>query len=200
MPASASLLLILATTPLVGSGLESAHGAGKQDLAPLGGARPNIVFVLADDLGYADVGVYGQQKIRTPSIDRLAAEGMRFNRHYAGNAVCAPSRSVLMTGLHPGHTPIRDNKEVQPEGQWPLPAAAETVAERLKARGYVTGAAGKWGLGPPGSEGDPLKQGFDHFFGYNCQRHAHNHYPAYLYDDGRRVTLRNTAFSPHQKL
>ncbi len=163
-------------------------------------APPNIVFVLADDLGYADLGAYGQKKIRTPSIDRLAAEGMRFTRHYAGNAVCAPSRSVLMTGLHPGHTPIRDNKEVQPEGQWPLPASAVTIAERLKARGYATAATGKWGLGPPGSEGDPLKQGFDHFFGYNCQRQAHNHYPAYLYDDGRRVALENPAFSPHQTL
>jgi arylsulfatase A-like enzyme len=199
-PSAAALSLLLAAAPsaALGSGLESVHDAKNQDLTP--SDAPNVVFILADDLGYAEVGAYGQRKIRTPSIDRLAAEGLRFTRHYAGNAVCAPSRSVLMTGLHPGHTPIRDNREVQPEGQWPLPAAAETVAERLKARGYVTGAAGKWGLGPPGSEGDPLKQGFDHFFGYNCQRHAHNHYPAYLYDDGRRVTLRNAAFSPHQEL
>lgn len=176
----------------------SASAAATQDPTPA--ARPNIVFVLADDLGWAELGAYGQKKIRTPSIDRLAAEGLRLTRHYAGSPVCAPSRSVLLTGLHPGHTPIRDNKEVQPEGQWPMPAATVTLAERLKALGYATGATGKWGLGFPGSEGDPLKQGFDHFFGYNCQRHAHNHYPTYLYDDGRRVALDNPSFPAHQKL
>ena len=163
-------------------------------------ARPNVIFVLADDLGWAELGSYGQQKIRTPSLDRLAAEGVRFTQAYSGNAVCAPSRSVLMTGLHPGHTPIRDNLEVQPEGQGPLPAAAVTVAELFKRQGYVTAAMGKWGLGPPGSEGDPLKQGFDHFFGYNCQRQAHNYYPTYLYDGDRRISLGNPAFSPHQKM
>jgi arylsulfatase A len=163
-------------------------------------ARPNVIFVLADDLGWAELGSYGQEKIRTPSVDRLAAEGVRFTQAYSGNAVCAPSRSVLMTGLHPGHTPVRDNLEVQPEGQWPLPAATVTVAELLKRRGYVTAAMGKWGLGPPGSEGDPLRQGFDHFFGYNCQRQAHNYYPTYLYDDDRRLPLDNPAFPPHQKL
>ncbi len=125
---------------------------------------------------------------------------MRFTQHYSGNAVCAPSRSVLLTGQHPGHTPIRDNREMQPEGQAPLPAAAVTIAELLKAQGYATAAMGKWGLGPPGSEGDPLKQGFDHFFGYNCQRHAHNHYPTYLYDDDRRLPLDNPAFPVNQKL
>ena len=119
---------------------------------------------------------------------------MRFTQHYSGNAVCAPSRAVLMTGQHPGHAPIRDNRELQPEGQLPLPAAAVTIAELFKKQGYATAAMGKWGLGPPGSEGDPLRQGFDHFFGYNCQRHAHNHYPTYLYDDGRRVPLDNPAF------
>jgi arylsulfatase A-like enzyme len=162
--------------------------------------RPNVIFVLADDLGWAELGSYGQQKIRTPSIDRLAAEGMRFTQHYSGSAVCAPSRSVLLTGLHPGHTPIRDNREVQPEGQWPLPAATVTVGGLFKGQGYVTAAMGKWGLGPPGSEGDPLRQGFDHFFGYNCQRHAHGYYPAYLYDDARRILLDNPEVPPHQKL
>jgi arylsulfatase A len=162
--------------------------------------RPNIIFILADDLGYAELGSYGQEKIRTPSLDRLAAEGVRFTQHYSGNAVCAPSRAVLMTGLHPGHASVRDNREVQPEGQMPLPAAAVTVAELLKRQGYVTAAMGKWGLGPPGSEGDPLRQGFDHFFGYNCQRHAHSYYPAYLYDDARRIPLDNPDVSPHQKL
>jgi arylsulfatase A len=163
-------------------------------------ARPNVIFVLADDLGWAEIGSYGQQKIRTPSLDRLAAEGLRFTQHYSGNAVCAPSRSVLLTGQHPGHTPIRDNREVQPEGQAPLPAAAITFAELFKKLGYATGAMGKWGLGPPSSEGDPLRQGFDHFFGYNCQRQAHNYYPTYLYDDDRRLPLDNPAFSAHQKL
>jgi arylsulfatase A len=163
-------------------------------------ARPNVIFVLADDLGWAELGSYGQEKIRTPSLDRLASEGVRFRQHYSGNAVCAPSRSVLLTGLHPGHTPIRDNRELQPEGQVPLPAAAVTIAELFKKQGYATAAMGKWGLGPPGSEGDPLRQGFDHFFGYNCQRHAHNYYPTYLYDDDRRLALDNPPFPVNQTL
>jgi arylsulfatase A-like enzyme len=115
--------------------------------------RPNVIFVLADDLGWAELGSYGQQKIRTPALDRLAAEGMRFTQHYAGNAVCAPSRAVLLTGRHPGHNPIRDNRELQPEGQWPLPAPELTLLEVFRGRGYATAAMGKWGLGPPGSEG-----------------------------------------------
>jgi arylsulfatase len=150
---------------------------------------PNVIFILADDLGYAELGCYGQKKIRTPNIDRLAAEGMRFTQFYAGNAVCAPSRCCLMTGKHPGHAHIRNNSEVQPEGQRPIPDSAVTMAELLKARGYVTAAVGKWGLGPPGSEGDPNRQGFDLFFGYNCQRHAHNHYPTYLWRNDQRILL-----------
>lgn len=150
---------------------------------------PNIVFILADDLGYAELGCYGQKKIHTPRLDRLAAEGVRFAQFYAGNAVCAPSRCVLMTGKHAGHAHIRNNSEVQPEGQKPIPANSVTVAKLLKARGYATGAVGKWGLGAPGSEGDPNKQGFDLFFGYNCQRHAHNYYPTYLWRNDQRVTL-----------
>ena len=161
---------------------------------------PNLVFILADDLGYGDLGAYGQTKIATPNLDRLAAGGMRFTRHYSGNAVCAPSRCVLLTGRHPGHAWIRNNSEVQPEGQRPLPAGTPTLARLLQARGYATGAFGKWGLGGPGSEGDPLRQGFDRFFGYNCQRHAHNHYPTNLWDNERRVPLGNPPFSPHQKL
>ena len=151
--------------------------------------RPNIVFVLADDLGYGDLGCYGQKVIRTPCLDRMAREGLRFTQHYAGSTVCAPSRSCLMTGQHTGHTPIRGNKEVQPEGQQPLPAEAVTLAEVLKQAGYVTGAFGKWGLGYPGSEGDPTKQGFDEFFGYNCQRMAHNYYPYYLWHNRKKVFL-----------
>jgi arylsulfatase len=162
-------------------------------LAGLCGARretgPNLIFILGDDLGRCELGCYGQKKIRTPNIDRLAAEGMRFTQAYSGNAVCAPSRCVLMTGRHPGHAAIRDNREVKPEGQHPIPDGAVTVAELLKARGYATGIVGKWGLGSPGSEGDPLRQGFDFFFGYNCQRHAHNFYPAYLWRNDQKVAL-----------
>ena len=152
---------------------------------------PNIVFIMADDLGYCELGCYGQKRIRTPTIDRLAAEGMRFTQHYAGNAVCAPSRCVLMTGKHPGHASIRNNREIKPEGQQPIPAGEVTIAELLGDLGYVCGAFGKWGLGGPGSSGDPLRQGFDRFFGYNCQRHAHSYYPSYLWDDDRRIKLDN---------
>lgn len=152
-------------------------------------AKPNIVFILADDLGYGDLGSYGQKKIRTPNLDRMADEGMRFTQFYAGSPVCAPSRCVLMTGKHGGHAYIRDNREVQPEGQWPIPAEETTIAEALKAQGYATGAFGKWGLGFVGSEGDPNKQGFDLFYGYNCQREAHNFYPDHLWRNNEKVPL-----------
>jgi len=153
---------------------------------------PNILFILADDLGYRELGCYGQKKIRTPRIDRLATEGVRLTRHYAGNAVCAPSRCVLMTGKHPGHAFVRDNRSTPPEGQLPIPDAEQTIAELLRAAGYATGGYGKWGLGGPGSTGEPLRQGFDHFFGYNCQAHAHSYYPGYLWDDDQRIPLTNT--------
>src|SRR5579872_4752495 len=163
---------------------------------------PNIVFLLGDDLGRGDLGCFGQKKIRTPNIDRLAAEGMRLMVHYCGNAVCAPSRCVLMTGKHPGHAFVRANKQYRPdsEGQWPLPADEVTLPKLLKALGYTTGGFGKWGLGPPETTGDPLRQGLDHFFGYNCQAVAHNYYPTYLWDDGKRRPLDNPAFSAYQKL
>jgi arylsulfatase A len=154
---------------------------------------PNIVYIVADDLGYGDLGCYGQKDIRTPFLDRMAHQGMRFTQHYSGSTVCAPSRSCLMTGLHTGHTPIRGNKEIKPEGQHPLPAATVTLAEILKKVGYTTGAFGKWGLGYPGSEGDPLKQGFDTFYGYNCQRIAHNYYPHYLWDNDKKQMLPGNA-------
>jgi len=153
--------------------------------------RPNIVYILADDLGYAELGCYGQTKIRTPHLNRLAAEGMRFTQHYCGAPVCAPSRCVLMTGKHLGHAYIRNNKKAKPEGQEPIPAEEVTVAELLKRAGYATAAIGKWGLGPVGSTGDPLRQGFDLFFGYNCQRHAHSYYPSYLWHNDRRIELNN---------
>lgn len=152
---------------------------------------PNIIYILADDLGYGDVGFNGQTKFSTPHIDRLAREGLVFTQHYSGNTVCAPSRSCLMTGLHTGHTPVRGNKEVQPEGQYPLPAETRTVAKMLQEQGYVTGAFGKWGLGFPGSSGDPVNQGFDRFFGYNCQRLGHNYYPYHLWDNQEKVELTN---------
>ena len=155
------------------------------------GTPPNIVLIVADDLGYRELGSYGQRKIKTPHLDKLASEGMRFTQAYSGNAVCAPSRCVLMTGKHPGHAWVRNNSEVKPEGQSPIPATEMTVAEILRDRGYATGAFGKWGLGFPGSEGDPLQQGFDRFFGYNCQRHAHSYYPSYLWDDANKIPLNN---------
>lgn len=128
--------------------------------------KPNIIYIVADDLGYADLGSYGQQNIRTPNLDRMAEQGMRFTQHYSGSTVCAPSRSVLMTGLHSGHAPVRGNKEILPIGQYPLQYGTVTIPKLLKDAGYATGAFGKWGLGYPGSEGMPSYQGFDTFFGY----------------------------------
>jgi arylsulfatase len=150
---------------------------------------PNIVFIIADDLGWAELGCYGQKMIRTPSVDRLAAGGMKFTRFYAGNAVCAPSRCALMTGKHMGHATIRDNRATPPEGQWPIKADDVTVTELLKAKGYATGAMGKWGLGMWDTAGSPLKHGFDLFYGYNCQAHAHTHYPTYLYRNDKKFDL-----------
>jgi len=152
-------------------------------------AVPNVIYILADDLGYGDVGFNGQSKFKTPNIDRLAADGMVFTQHYSGSTVCAPSRSALMTGLHTGHTPIRGNKEIQPEGQFPMPGSTYTLTEMLKEAGYKTGVFGKWGLGYPGSEGDPNKQGVDEFFGYNCQRLAHHYYPYHLWHNQEKILL-----------
>jgi arylsulfatase len=171
--------------------------------------NPNIILILADDLGYNEIGVYGQKKIRTPNIDRLAQEGVRLTDHYSGSPVCAPSRAVLLTGLHTGHAHIRDNDEMgfrgdvwkDPalEGQRPLPAGTFTMATMLKRAGYATAAVGKWGLGGPGSEGDPNKLGFDLFYGFLCQRVAHNHYPAYVWRNTTKVPLSNPGISPHEK-
>lgn len=155
--------------------------------------KPNIVYILADDLGYGDLSCYGQKKFKTPNIDRLASNGMLFTQHYAGCTVCAPSRSSLMTGLNTGHTPIRGNKSWDPEGQYPIPASTFTLAEMLKQAGYHTGAFGKWGLGFIGTEGDPNKQGFDEFFGYNCQSLAHNYYPEYLWENDQKIILKENS-------
>ncbi|MHB8897309.1 MAG: arylsulfatase [Thermoguttaceae bacterium] len=152
-------------------------------------ARPNFVFILSDDLAQGDVGCYGQKLIQTPNLDRMAREGTRYTQAYSGTTVCAPSRASLITGLHTGHSPIRANREIQPEGQMPLPEGTFTVAKLLKTAGYATAAVGKWGMGMFDTTGSPLKNGFDHFFGYNCQRHAHSYFPKYLYDDDRRFEL-----------
>jgi arylsulfatase A-like enzyme len=161
--------------------------------------RLNIIFIMADDLGYADLGCYGQKNIKTPSIDRLATEGMRFTQCYAGYTVCAPSRSVLMTGQHTGHTRVRGNFGMvggvlvtdngSPQRRVPLEPEDVTVAEVLKEAGYVTGITGKWGLGEPGTTGLPNRQGFDKWFGYLNQRRAHTYYPPYLWNNEQKLIL-----------
>jgi len=151
--------------------------------------KPNIVLILADDLGIGDIGTYGQKIIQTPNIDRLAAGGLKFTQFYSGTSVCAPSRSALLTGQHTGHTYIRGNKEIMPEGQEPLADSVQTLAMLLKSAGYTTGAFGKWGLGMTGTTGDPNRKGFDEFFGYNCQRQSHRYYPTHLWHNDREVPL-----------
>ncbi|NOG55568.1 MAG: arylsulfatase [Planctomycetes bacterium] len=169
--------------------------------------KPNIIFILADDLGYREVSSYGQRKYKTPNIDRLADAGMRFTHFYSGSPVCAPSRCTLLTGKHTGHAYIRNNYEMggwgpdEPEGQLPLADAEITIAELLQHDGYATCAIGKWGLGGPESEGHPNNQGFDHWFGYLCQRVAHNYYPTHLWRNADKVMLDgNEYFSSHQRL
>ena len=169
-------------------------------VAQIVGKQPNIVFIMADDLGYGQLGAYGQQQIKTPRIDQMAKDGLLLTDYYAGTAVCAPSRCTLMTGLHVGHTFIRGNYEIKATetnepGQLPIPDSSITVAEKLKEAGYATACIGKWGLGYPFSEGDPMNQGFDYFYGYNCQRHAHSYYPGWLWKNHDKVSLgaRNTA-------
>ncbi|WP_236980709.1 arylsulfatase [Membranihabitans maritimus] len=152
-------------------------------------SNPNVVFILADDLGYGDLSFTGQKKFKTPNIDRLAQEGLFLSQMYSGSTVCAPSRSVLISGQHTGHTYVRGNKEVKPEGQHPIPDSLFTLFEFFKSQGYATGAFGKWGLGYPGSEGDPMNQGVDRFYGFNCQRIGHNYYPYYLWDNDKKVDL-----------
>ena len=151
--------------------------------------KPNIIFILSDDVAQGDLGCYGQKLIQTPNLDRMAKEGTRYWQAYAGTSVCAPSRSSLMTGLHMGHCPIRANRELKPEGQKPLPEGTFTVAELLKSAGYSTCCVGKWGMGMFDTSGSPFNNGFDHFYGYNCQRHAHSYFPSYLYNDAERFTL-----------
>lgn len=174
-------LLLAGTTLLLGSACTSSHKNKAET------KKPNIIYILADDMGYGDLGCYGQQTITTPHLDRMASEGVRFTNHYTGCTVCAPSRCALMTGKHTGHSFVRGNREMKPEGQMPMPGTTRTVAHSLKEAGYTTGCAGKWGLGFPGSASDPLKMGFDYFFGYNCQMKAHHYFPEYLWENDKKV-------------
>ena len=170
--------------------------------------QPNIVFVLADDLGFGEVGCNGQTIIPTPAIDALARDGANLQAHWSGSPVCAPSRCVLLTGKHPGHAVVRGNWEVagwghdQPEGQYPLPASEVTLGEVLQDVGYVTSFVGKWGNGGPGTQGHPNQQGFDHFYGYLCQRVAHNYYPTHLWRNDEKHLLpgNETYFKAHEKI
>jgi len=167
------------------AGAFALGGCTMEQMMRGGDSRPNIIYILADDLGYGDLGCYGQQRIATPNIDLMAAEGMRFTQHYAGSTVCAPSRCVLMTGLHTGHCRVRGNERV------PLEAEDVTVAEMLRGAGYATGLVGKWGLGEPRTTGIPNLQGFDYFFGYLNQQAAHNYYPQYLWENRWRLEFPN---------
>ncbi|MDP3068795.1 MAG: arylsulfatase [Opitutaceae bacterium] len=173
--------LVLLFTLLLSS-FTMAHSATRA-------GQPNIIFILSDDVAQGDLGVYGQKLIQTPRMDRMAREGTRYLQAYCGTSVCAPSRTSLITGLHSGHAPVRGNWEVPVEGQLPLPANTVTVAKILKSAGYATAVMGKWGMGMFDTTGSPLKQGFDHHFGYNCQRHAHSYFPEFLYHDGQRFPL-----------
>ncbi len=166
----------------------------------------NVVFILADDLGWGELGCYGQKKIPTPNIDRLAAQGMRFTQHYSGAPVCAPSRCVLMTGKHLGHAEVRGNQQAKKtfpefdEGQHPLTEQAVTFVQLFQKAGYATGAMGKWGLGPVGSTGDPGRKGFDLFFGYNCQSVAHSYYPPHVWRNSEKVTINTKPIPGHAKV
>ncbi len=168
--------------------------------------KPNIIYIYADDLGYGELGSYGQTKIKTPYLDRMAKEGMRFTEHYSSAPVCAPSRCMLMTGKHPGHSYIRGNYELGgfedglEGGQMPLHEGAYTLADMLKERGYATALIGKWGLGMPGTTGSPLRHGFDYYYGYLDQKQAHNFYPTHLWENDKWDTLNNASFMVHSSI
>jgi arylsulfatase A-like enzyme len=159
--------------------------------------NPNIVFILADDMGYNELGCFGGNVIETPNIDYLAKGGMIFTNHYCGSNLCAPSRGALITGKHTGHATVRDNKPLPFEGNEPIKAEEVTVAELLKKAGYATGAFGKWGIGYPGSEGAPTNQGFDEFYGYNCQRHAHDYFTTYMRQNDDSATINENITKPY---
>jgi arylsulfatase len=201
-------LLALGTIPLLAgfSGCNNATGKNAPD------SKPNIVYILADDLGYGDVGCYGQKKIETPNIDKLASEGMLFRQHYSGSAVSAPSRCVLLTGINTGRAQVRGNdawpergnvrsylameKDSTLEGSRPVAAGTPTIGSILQKAGYKTAAIGKWGLGSPGADGMPNQLGIDYFYGYICQRQAHTYYPLHLWENDHRVFLDNDTVFP----
>lgn len=168
-----------------------------------GNQKPNIIYIYADDLGYGETGPYGQKKIKTPSLDKMAAEGIRFTQHYTSVPVCAPARCALLTGKHLGHAYIRGNRELgefsddAEGGQWPLAEGTVTIGTLLQDAGYVTGAIGKWGLGMTGNAGHPNKQGFDYFYGYLDQKQAHNYYPTHLWENTKWDTLNNPYIYVH---
>lgn len=186
--------------------LFSACGTAQKAKKSAKSKSPNIIYIYADDLGYGELGCYGQTKIKTPNLDRMAAEGMRFTQHYTSTPVCAPARAMLMTGKHGGHSAIRGNFELggfpdsAERGQKPLPAAEVTVAEMLKNKGYATAMIGKWGLGMNGTEGTPIKQGFDYYYGYLDQKQAHNFYPTHLWENEKWDTLGQSFITVHKKL
>jgi len=202
-----NLLLICLSALLIVSGSSCENKKEKIN------KKPNVIYILADDLGYSELGVYGQKKIETPNIDQLAREGMKFTQHYAGAPVCAPSRCVLLTGKHLGHSQVRGNDEWGSrgkvwdykamiadstlEGQRPLHTGTVTIGRLLQQAGYKTAVVGKWGLGAPHTDGVPNRQGFDYFFGYNCQRMSHTYYPVHLWENYHRYHLSNDTVAPH---
>ncbi len=192
-----TIAVILAMAAISPSGAFSLESTSR--------SKPNIVFILADDLGWGELGCYGQQKIPTPHIDHLATRGMRFTQHYSGAPVCAPSRCVLMTGKHLGHAEIRGNRQAKvsfpefTEGQHPLSKESLTFVQVLQQAGYATGGFGKWGLGPVGSTGDPNRKGFDLFFGYNCQAVAHSYYPSHLWRNAEKLLVNDRPIPGHFK-
>ena len=193
----AAVCLLFATISLFAASSALAQAANTE-------SRPlNVVFMLADDLGWGEVGCFGQEKIPTPNLDRLAREGMRLTQHYSGAPVCAPSRCVLMTGRHLGHCEIRGNRQAQVsfpefnEGQHPISESVYTMAQLFQSNGYATGAFGKWGLGPVGSTGDPNRKGFDLFYGYNCQAVAHSYYPSHLWKNDQAILINQKKIPGH---
>ncbi|MCL4107791.1 UNVERIFIED_CONTAM: hypothetical protein GTU68_027176 [Idotea baltica] len=200
------LLLFFGITTFISCTSSSSDSEKKKD------SKPNIIYILADDLGYGEIGAYGQTKIETPNIDALAINGMIFTQHYTGAPVCAPARAVLLTGQHLGHTFVRGNDEWRErgdvwsyeamvkdstlEGQRPLPQGTVTMANVLKDAGYRTGMFGKWGLGAPHTESIPTKMGFDYFFGYNCQRIAHTFNPIHMYENEKRYIINKDTIAP----
>ncbi|MBN2651025.1 MAG: arylsulfatase [Spirochaetales bacterium] len=157
--------------------------------------EPNIIYILADDLGYGDLGCYGQKDIKTPNLDKMASEGLLFTNHYSGAPVSAPSRCSLLTGKHTGQAYIRSNKEYLPSGQEPLAESETTIATILQQDSYKTALIGKWGLGMNKTQGDPHRHGFDFYYGYLCQREAHNHFPTFLFRDGKKEPLEVNSYS-----